>query len=546
MDCLKQLKGLCDIARESTDVHSLLGEALPLIARVVDAQEYLVYQIDALRFSATPVTTRPALHSPDRYVPLFSRGAFMSIARRLGQSEKPIHCEATDDRHPLLRQETLKSMRDELGVRAFLWRPVPYGNNTYFLMMFHRERTRKRWQRYMCEFASAAGDVIGSALTRFSIVDGYRKALDEVRVQKSLYESVVQDQTELICRHLPDGTLTFVNHAFCRYFLRTREDLTGGSFLSQIHPEDVAKAENLILSLSASNPVVDLEARTITADGSLRWLHWIDRAMYDDAGLLIGMQAVGRDITEQKDLEKQLSHAKKMESVGTMAGAIAHDFNNFLTSISGCAQLLRMEFNEGALQRDLLQQIVSTSERASVLVRDLLTFSRKSSPKREPFDLTRAVQESEGLLSSLLSEEIKLETLHAPEGLQVSGDSSQIAQVLMNLASNARDAMPFGGMLRLATARVSLGHEEMRSWGYGSPGEYALITVSDDGAGMDEETRERIFEPFFTTKGLGKGTGLGLSIVYGIVKDHGGFIRCESEPGRGTVFSIYLPLTATA
>jgi signal transduction histidine kinase len=205
-----------------------------------------------------------------------------------------------------------------------------------------------------------------------------------------------------------------------------------------------------------------------------------------------------------------------------------------------------MEFNEGALQRDLLQQIVSTSERASVLVRDLLTFSRKSSPKREPFDLTRAVQESEGLLSSLLSEEIKLETLHAPEGLQVSGDSSQIAQVLMNLASNARDAMPSGGMLRLATARVSLGHEEMRSWGYGSPGEYALITVSDDGAGMDEETRERIFEPFFTTKGLGKGTGLGLSIVYGIVKDHGGFIRCESEPGRGTVFSIYLPLTATA
>ncbi|HSB51936.1 MAG TPA: ATP-binding protein [Dissulfurispiraceae bacterium] len=544
MDVIRHLKDVCSVAKTSQDPESLLGEVAGLIAGVVGADEHFVYQIDTMRFSATHVAGRAKASSEDACALLLGRGAFMSVARRVGQSLAPIHWHAGEGPHEVLKGETIESLRNDLGVKAFLWEPVPYGTSMYFLMIFNRQRSGKEWHREVRDFLAVAGDIVATSLLKFSATGNYRKALEELQVQKTLYQSVVEDQTELVCRHLPDGTLTFVNDAFCRYFRKSKEDLVGTSLLSRIYFSDVQRAESAMESLSTQNPLVGLEARVVAADGSLRWLHWVDRAVYDHAGALIGMQAVGRDITEQKDLEKQLIHAKKMESIGTMAGGIAHDFNNFLTSISGCAQLLRMDTGDGELRKDLLDQIISSSETASVLVRDLLTFSRKSRPNRRILDLNEAVRESAGLLSSLLSEGVGLELNLAEGTLTVLADDAQITQMLMNLATNARDAMPTGGTLTLRTHRITIAQDEVRSWGYGSPGEYAVMMVSDTGAGMDAETKERIFEPFFTTKGLGKGTGLGLSIVYGIIKEHEAYIRCESQPGRGTVFSIYIPLLA--
>ncbi len=544
MDVMRHLRDVCSAARASQDLESLLRDVAGLISGIVGSDEHLVYQIDTMRFSATHVAGRAKASSKEAHALLLGRGAFMSVARRVGQSQAPIHWEAGGGTHDLLKEETIESLSEDLGIKAFLWQPVPYGNSLYFLMIFNRLRSRKRWHRGVCDFLAVAGDIVATSLLKFSATGGFLKALDELQVQKTLYQSVVEDQTELVCRHLPDGTITFVNDAVCRYFRKSKEDLIGTSLLSRIYFSDVQRAEIAMESLSAHNPLVGLETRVVAADGSLRWLHWVDRAVYDDAGALIGMQAVGRDITEQKDLEKQLIHAKKMESIGTMAGGIAHDFNNFLTSISGCAQLLRMDIGDGELRRDLLDQIISTSEIASVLVRDLLTFSRKSRPNRKVLDLNEAVRESAGLLSSLLTERIGLDLDLAEGALTVLADDAQITQMLMNLATNARDAMPTGGTLTLCTARATIAQDEVRSWGYGSPGEYAVMMVSDTGAGMDAETKERMFEPFFTTKGLGKGTGLGLSIVYGIIKEHEAYIRCESQPGRGTVFSIYIPLAA--
>ena len=255
------------------------------------------------------------------------------------------------------------------------------------------------------------------------------------------------------------------------------------------------------------------------------------------------------DITERKQIEKekhrleeQLFHALKMEAVGQLAGGIAHDFNNMLTAIIGYGSLLNTEVNKDARLNSYVRQILSAAERAAHLTNDLLTFSRKQIINPTPLNLNQVVNEVENLLSRVIGEDIELSTVLTNEDLIIMADSSQIGQVLMNLATNGRDAMPDGGTLIISTAHIELDKDFIKIHGYGKPGAYALLSFEDTGHGMDENIRERIFEPFFTTKGVGKGTGLGLAMVYGIVKQHGGYINVYSEPGNGTTFKIFFPL----
>jgi PAS domain S-box-containing protein len=255
------------------------------------------------------------------------------------------------------------------------------------------------------------------------------------------------------------------------------------------------------------------------------------------------------DITERKQmerekyrLEEQLFHALKMEAVGQLAGGIAHDFNNMLTAIIGYGSLLNTEVNRDARLSSYVRQILSAAERAAHLTNDLLTFSRKQIINPTPVNLEDVVKEVENLLSRVIGEDVELSKVLTNEDLIIMADSSQIGQVLMNLATNARDAMPDGGSLIISTSRIELDKEFIKTHGYGKAGPYALLSFEDTGQGMDEKIKERIFEPFFTTKGVGKGTGLGLAMVYGIIKQHGGYINVYSEPGSGTTFKMYFPL----
>jgi PAS domain S-box-containing protein len=255
------------------------------------------------------------------------------------------------------------------------------------------------------------------------------------------------------------------------------------------------------------------------------------------------------DITERKQIEKekrileeQLFHALKMEAVGQLAGGIAHDFNNMLTAIIGYGNLLNAEINNDARLSSYVRQILSAAERAAHLTNDLLTFSRKQIINPSPVDLNDAVNEVENLLSRVIGEDVELSKVLRNEDLVIMADISQIGQILMNLATNARDAMPDGGSLIISTDRIELDDEFIKMHGYGKAGSYALLSFEDTGHGMNEKIKERIFEPFFTTKEIGKGTGLGLAMVYGIVKQHGGYINVYSELGRGTTFKIYFPL----
>ena len=271
------------------------------------------------------------------------------------------------------------------------------------------------------------------------------------------------------------------------------------------------------------------------------WISANAKAHYDQSGRADWIDGILEDITEKKRLEMQLRQTQKMEAIGTLAGGIAHDFNNILTAIIGYANLLQMRVGVGDQLRTYIDEILRSSQRAAALTKSLLAFSRKQEMVTRPININDCIVHFETFLARIIGEDIDLQIAPTAADLMVIADRGQIEQVLMNLATNARDAMPGGGMLSITTRAVTLAERDIAGHSSLSPGRYVEISVSDTGSGMDEMTRQRIFEPFFTTKGVGKGTGLGLSILYGIIKQHTGEITVYSEQGEGTTFKIYLP-----
>lgn len=249
-----------------------------------------------------------------------------------------------------------------------------------------------------------------------------------------------------------------------------------------------------------------------------------------------------REVTERKRLEEQLRHAQKMEAIGTLTGGISHEFNNIMTSILGFGELLQEGTQEGTLLRKYADMIVSSAGRAAHLTQGLLAFSRKQLTQRSPVSIKEIVMSVEGIITRHIGENISLR-LSLPESpIIILADSNQIQQVLINLSTNAKDAMPEGGVLTIKAEKTHLTEQQLVNRSGIRPGDYLMVSVSDTGTGMDDQTITKIFEPFFTTKDVGKGTGLGLSMVHGIIEKHDGFIDVKSSPGQGTTFTIYLPV----
>ncbi|HEY3787957.1 MAG TPA: ATP-binding protein, partial [Urbifossiella sp.] len=300
----------------------------------------------------------------------------------------------------------------------------------------------------------------------------------------------------------------------------------------EVEAEEVAR-EAIRQALRGSEPV-QMELPSRRKDGTRMWAEWQIVPVAGPDGQYTHWVAILRDTTERRKLESQLRESQKMDAIGRLAGGIAHDFNNLLTVIHGNAELLRDTDLEPQLVSELVGDIRGASERAASLVRQLLTFGRRQPARPEVVDLNCVVTEMAGLLRRLLGEHVVIATNLSPQSVRTRADKSQIEQVVMNLAVNARDAMPKGGTLSISTSSIT----EIRS-GL-TPVKLARLIVADTGTGMSPEIRAKIFEPFFTTKGPGKGTGLGLATVYGIVKHAGGQIGVDSAPGVGTAFCVEL------
>jgi hypothetical protein len=346
------------------------------------------------------------------------------------------------------------------------------------------------------------------------------------------------------------GTIIRANPAFAKIFAKSADELKGQPFTCCYAAADAGS----ILAAWRSQVV----ARTLDAhaellltrwDGKPIWLEWSNAVIESSAGPLI--LSLYRDVTERRraeeeraNLERQLQQSQKLETVGRLAGGVAHDFNNMLTVVNGYADLLLQRLPEGDAARSQLLQIRKAGDRAASLTQQLLAFSRKQITELKLTDLNAVVTEAGTMLQRLLGEDIRFVTELGSSADCVMADSGQIHQVLMNLAVNARDAMPRGGTLAIETRDIDVAEKDAAAYPELPPGAYTLLTFSDTGLGMDEETQRHMFEPFFTTKPEGTGTGLGLSTAYGIVRQSGGWIFAESKPGQGATFRIFLPRVA--
>ena len=367
-----------------------------------------------------------------------------------------------------------------------------------------------------------------------------KKVEESLRESEDRFRAVADTIASAIYIH--DGQrMLYVNPACEEISGYTRQDLMDKTtFWEMVHPDFRAMVQERARARLEGRPApVHYEFKIIVRDGSERWLDFTASRIQFEGRTAILSTAV--DITEQRALEEQLRQALKMEAVGRLAGGVAHDFNNLLTVIKGHAELLLDKLDRRDPMRAEVEEVQKAAERAAALTRQLLAFSRQQVLAPQVLDLNVVVANVDRLLRRLLGEDIELHAVLEPALARVKADPGQIEQVILNLAVNARDAMPRGGKLTVETSNVILDEAYARERVEVKPGAYVRLAVSDTGTGMSPETCSHIFEPFFTTKDSTKGTGLGLSTVYGIVKQSDGHIAVYSEPGMGTTLKIYLP-----
>ena len=372
-----------------------------------------------------------------------------------------------------------------------------------------------------------------------------KRAEQALRESEAKYRELVQNANSIILRIDTQGFITFFNEFAQTFFGFSEEEIIGRNVVGTI-VVDTGKARDGLTSmilgiLDRPDGSHSMEFENIRRNGEKVRIAWTNRIIPGKDGHPQGILCIGNDVTQQKRLQEQYRQSQKMEAIGRLAGGIAHDFNNFLTVILGYSELLLYQLRYDEALCETVEEIKEAAEKSSTLVRQLLTFSRQQMLMPKVLNLNTIVLETERMLRRLIGENIALKTLLGRDLWRIKADPGQMEQVILNLAINARDAMPDGGAFVIETSNVTLDSENPNRHVSLAPGPYVKITFSDTGTGMDEGTLSRIFDPFFTTKEQGKGTGLGLATVYGIVKQSEGDIIVSSTPGKGTTFTLYLP-----
>lgn len=397
----------------------------------------------------------------------------------------------------------------------------------------------------------AAGAVVG-VLGTYEDITGQKAAQESLRESERKYRELVENANSIILRWNPQGIVTFLNEFGQTFFGFPEAEIVGRHVVGTIVPETEDGGRDLrpLMERICADPaafernVNENQCR----DGTKLWVAWTNKAIFDAQGHLLEVLSIGTDITERKwaedekeRLQGQLLQAQKMDSVGRLAGGVAHDFNNMLQAILGNVELALEQPGVTPALREDLGEIRQAAQRSADLTRQLLAFARKQTVAPKVLDLNETVGGMLKMLQRLLGENLQLAWLPGADLWPVRMDPAQLDQILANLTVNSRDAIAGVGRVSIETGNVTLDEAGVAGPAEGVPGDYVQLAVSDTGCGMDPETQAHLFEPFFTTKPVGRGTGLGLATVYGIVKQNGGFIRVYSEVGRGTTFRVYLP-----
>ena len=394
---------------------------------------------------------------------------------------------------------------------------------------------------------NAKGDVAG-LVGAFLDITERKEAEMALRESEEKYRLIVKNQTDLVVKLDLEGKFLFVSPSYCKLFGKTEDDLIGNTFMPLVHEDDREITARAMKNLYLPPYKAYIEQRVMTKDG-WRWIGWMDTSILDQNGKVTEIVGVGRDIDERKkaELEKdklqaQLAQSQRLESLGNMAGGIVHEFNNILSIIIGNNELIMEDLPEWNLSRENCEEIYLAGLRARDIVKHLLTFSKQDDSLKKPIEIRSVVKESLKLIRSTTPTNIKIRDKISPNCLPILGDATQINQILINLCSNAIDALPIsGGIIDIELRNSNIDEYNDVSAKKLSPGIYIKLIVRDNGSGISKKILDRIFEPYFTTKDVGKGSGLGLAVVHGIVENHGGSIVCESPKDQGTIFTVLIP-----
>lgn len=421
------------------------------------------------------------------------------------------------------------------GIQAYACHPLMAQGQVLGTLSFC-SRSRKSFNDDELSLMKAVADQVAIALDR-------ERSAERIARSEQRFRALVETTSDWIWEIDENDVYTYAGPKILEYLGYERAEVIGLSHYDLMAPNEVRKFKTRYRAIAQQRkPFYVLEKKNLHKNGTTVILETSGVPVFDKHGIFRGYRGIDRDITERKLLEQRFLHAQKMDAVGQLASGIAHEFNNIIMAIIGYGNLLLPRMEGDPEGRKFTTQLTALANRAATLTHDLLTFGRKQGGKPTPVDLNDTIRKTESLLRWLIGDGIGLK-MELQEGvLPVLLVSGQIEQLLINLAGNARDAMPDGGVLSVKTASVERGADCPQDRLPGDAAEYALISVSDTGMGMDEATREKIFDPFFTTKDVGKGTGLGLTMVYGIVRQHLGGITVDSKPGHGTRFDVYLPL----
>ncbi len=460
-------------------------------------------------------------------------------------------------------QDQYTALVRQFGIKAYACHPLIVQGKALGTLSFCT-RNRTRFTEDELSIMKSVADQVAIAMSRKQTEEDLRLARDELekrveertgqlartvdalRVSEKKYRTLFEESKDVVFIVDNNGKLVDINTAGVELLGYKKEELLELDLVRDLNINDQTRSQ-FRKQLTSLGYINDAELELRGKDGDTVTVIISASLMHDDEGRSVGYRGIAHDVTQRKFLEQQLLQAQKLESIGLLAGGVAHEFNNLLTGISGYGQIIEDAIPpDDELLRESIGQVLKAADRAAELTRSLLAFSRKQIIDPKPVHVHTIIQNTVGLIKRIIGGDIELTSSFSDKKLLVKVDAGQMEQVLLNLATNARDAMPSGGHMDIKTQEVVVGEGSESNYGLTVPGIYALISVSDTGTGIDKDSLKRVFEPFYTTKEIGKGTGLGLSIIYGIVKQNNGSVLIDSEPGKGTTVSIYLPTTDQA